>query len=166
MQNFDLQMLPILTCMKHPPVVTLSSGSSFAGDQSWSDRADVLLDQGDYEAALHCLRQAARDMPVVDDYVSQAVCLIHLNQPQRALQICDLALSLAPKHPRILLFRGVALHRLGRFREAYACYDLAVEQQSGKRQRSLRERLKTWLKPWFSLFKGLFKNGHWYLRVH
>ncbi|NER80639.1 MAG: tetratricopeptide repeat protein, partial [Leptolyngbya sp. SIO1D8] len=95
------------------------------GKQSWSDQAHSLLEQGEYGAALEYFRQAVQTAPLADDYVSQAVCLIHLDRPQEALEMCDRALSLNSGHSRAWLFRGVALHRLGQFDEAYACYDLA-----------------------------------------
>lgn len=84
------------------------------------------LEAGDYPQA----RQVFETIPdrdrTPDDWVNHAVCLIHLDQPEVALEVCDRALALYPTHPQIWLFKGVALQRLNRYNDAYACYDQAA----------------------------------------
>ena len=162
-----IHKLLLFTLMAPSNFSTMSSGSLRSNAQFWSDKGHVLLDQGEYEAALHCFCQAVQEVPTADDYVSQAVSLIHLERPKDALQACDCALSLTSGHARAWLFRGVALHRLGRFHEAYECYDLAAGQQPTQQQRSLWERLKAWFTPSKPLAKGVLKRSRSsHLRVH
>ncbi|MDB9526554.1 tetratricopeptide repeat protein [Oscillatoria sp. CS-180] len=87
-----------------------------------------MLDQGHYEAALDCLSQAPQSAHNSDNLVNQAVCLIHLSRSEEALQVCDRALTFTPNHAQAWLFKGVAFHRLGRHKDAYACYSKALER--------------------------------------
>jgi hypothetical protein len=57
----------------------------------------------------------------VEILVYQVVCLINLGQPHRALAVAERVLAIAPQYPQGWLYR-VALHRLDRYREAYASY--------------------------------------------
>jgi len=88
------------------------------------------LDAGDYRQALQAFQRIADGDRTLEDWVNQAVCLIHLGQPEAALEVCDRALALNGNHPQAWLFKGVALHRLNRYDEAYACYDQASSQAS------------------------------------
>lgn len=129
-------------------------------------KAMQLLEQGEYEAALQqfaCSPQAAQD---ADNLVNQAVCLIHLSQAQAALQACDRALTLNPHHSQAWLFRGVALHRLGHYREAYACYDRAVGEHHPKHQSSLLNSGRNRFKALKSFFKHIKDTNLLRLWVH
>ncbi len=105
------------------------------------DRADwfylrhgnVLMEQGQFQAALGYFAMVTDPQFQEDCAVDQAVCWLYLNQPEMALQVCDRALTHQPDHPQLWLFRGVALHRLGRFQEAYASYDVATQGVRGVR---------------------------------
>ena len=89
----------------------------------WFAQGEDLANQGDYDRALRCFEEAAILNPNHSEtLIYQAVCLIHLEQPQRALAVADQVLAIAPHHPQGWLYRGVALHRLGRYKESYACY--------------------------------------------
>ena len=102
----------------------------------------TLLRQGDYAVALSYLQQISESERQLDDWVNQAVCLIHLDQAEAALEACDRALALTPDHPQACLFKGVACHRLQQYDAAYACYDQAL----GKDQASPKAAtvMKTW----------------------
>ncbi|MEM9003565.1 MAG: tetratricopeptide repeat protein [Cyanobacteria bacterium P01_F01_bin.86] len=128
--------------------------------------AKKLLEQGRYEAALRCFHEAETlSVLSADNYVSQGVCLLHLARHQEALQACDRALALEPDHQQAWLFRGVASHRLGYWREAYACYDRATGQQLG--QWTLESSpWGAWLSFLKSLVKGIFNGRRSHLRVH
>jgi tetratricopeptide (TPR) repeat protein len=99
------------------------------GQSAGLAHAHQLLEQGEYEAALHQFAQVPEAGQDADCLVSQAVCTIHLGRAQAALQFCDRALELNSHHPQAWLFKGVALHRLGHYGEAYTCYDRAVGEQ-------------------------------------
>ncbi|MGD1908658.1 MAG: tetratricopeptide repeat protein [Leptolyngbyaceae cyanobacterium] len=105
------------------PLVFPKDDVEFQADQGL-DWIQELMDRGDYTEALMRLEQSAVG-DAVDGVVAQAVCLLHLQQPKCALQACDRALALQPHHPQALLFKGVALHRLGRYRQSYDYYQQA-----------------------------------------
>ena len=89
----------------------------------WYAQGDRWATGGAYDRALRCFEEAAILAPEdVETLIYQAVCLIHLERPQRALAVAERVLAIAPDHPQGWLYRGVALHRLGRYQEAYASY--------------------------------------------
>ncbi len=91
--------------------------------QQWYGEGERLANAGDYDRALRCFEEAAILAPdQVTALVYQAVCLIHLGQPQQALGVAEQILAIAPDHSQGWLYRGVALHRLGQYQEAYASY--------------------------------------------
>ena len=113
---------PVTPSSLSPQTVALPpwQDSSF---QRWYDEGEKLANAKAYERALRCFEEAAIiDPKSVPALVYQAVCLIHLGQPQQALALAEQVLAIAPDHAQGWLFRGVALHRLGRYSEAYACY--------------------------------------------
>jgi tetratricopeptide (TPR) repeat protein len=85
-------------------------------------------------------------LPPAEAWVMEAVRLVQAEQPEAALEACDRALALAPGYSQGWLFRGVALHRLGRYAEAYRCYERALEQE-GMRPcpRSWKQQIRLWL---------------------
>ncbi len=91
--------------------------------RQWFAQGDRWATSGVYDRALRCFEEAAILAPEnVEALVYQAVCLIHLELPQQALAVAEQVLAIAPDHPQCWLYRGVALHRLGRYEEAYASY--------------------------------------------
>ncbi|HEY9887266.1 MAG TPA: tetratricopeptide repeat protein [Candidatus Obscuribacterales bacterium] len=106
-----------------------------------AETAIELLNRGEYEAALtHFQQDLNADSGEL--LINQAVCLIHLGRAREALALCDRVLTLQPQHPQGWLFKGVALHRLGRYQEAYACYHRAVDgPQPAAARRSRRPAL-------------------------
>jgi tetratricopeptide (TPR) repeat protein len=122
---------------------------------SRSAKAYQLLEQGEYEAALSQFAQLAEADQDADCLVNQAVCLIHLARPEEALQLCDRALALNSHHPQAWLFKGVALHRLGHYSEAYTCYDRAVGEQRPSGGGALAALNRKYLKGGQSFFRQL-----------
>jgi len=92
------------------------------------------LEAGDYLQARQVFETIPDSDRTPDDWVNHAVCLIHLDQPEAALEVCDRALALYPTHPQTWLFKGVALQRLNRYNDAYACYDQAAGGAHDRRQ--------------------------------
>lgn len=146
------------------------SGFSSLNEQPDSQEVLHLIEQGQYEAALRSLCLAPDSDDVVDNYVLQAVCLIHLQLPRKALDVCDRALAVDSNHPQAWLFRGVACHRLSRWREAYACYKVATGDRSAEHQLNVLSgsnlAYRFPLQGIKSLIKGLFKMRLRRLRLH
>lgn len=91
--------------------------------QQWYEEGETLANAGAHERALRCFQEAAILAPdQVAVLVYQAVCLIHLGEPQQALDVAEQILAIAPDHPQGWLYRGVALHRLGSYKAAYTSY--------------------------------------------
>lgn len=139
--------------------------------QSWIHRAQELLEQGQYEAALDYLNRITQvdsqgNGSTADNYVLIAVCLIHLKRFQAALESCDRALELAPDHAQAWLFRGVSLRCLGRFREAYGCYDRAAGQPSDNRAELSGGPPKAWIRPLRALLRAAIGGTSLHPRVH
>lgn len=92
--------------------------------EGWCGRAEGLACLDRYDEALSSLEQA-QDLAEYADlriWVQKAVVLILLQRYEEALSCCAVALQRQPKHVQALLFQGVALHRLGRYRQAYRSY--------------------------------------------
>ena len=122
----------------------MSTDSSFPQQPVTASVPSVstLLQQGDYAVALSQLQQISESERQLDDWVNQAVCLIHLDQAEAALEACDRALTLTPNHPQAWLFKGVACHRLQQYDAAYACYDQALDK--GQASPKAATVMKTW----------------------
>ena len=105
-----------------------NSSSSLVQPTTIAANAYALLESGDYHQALQAFQNISEGDRSLDDWVNQAVCLIHLERAEEALQLCDRALLLHADYPSAWLFKGVALHRLNRFSEAYACYQAAARE--------------------------------------
>lgn len=105
------------------PQVAVPLSPEDGGFQQWYGEGERLANAGAYHRALRCFEEAAILAPDrVTALVYQAVCFIHLGQPQQALEVVERILAIAPDHPQGWLYRGVALHRLGHYKEAYASY--------------------------------------------
>ncbi|MEM6520865.1 MAG: tetratricopeptide repeat protein [Cyanobacteria bacterium P01_D01_bin.71] len=92
--------------------------------------AHTLLESGNYHQALQAFQNISDSDRTAEDWVNHAVCLIHLGRSEEALQICDCALLVDADYPTAWLFKGVALHRLRRFSEAYECYRKASHKST------------------------------------
>jgi tetratricopeptide (TPR) repeat protein len=115
---------------------------------STAQMALSLLESGNYHQALQVFRQVPDSDRTLDDGVNQAVCLLHLDQPEAALQICNQTLELNATHPQAWLFKGVALYRLGRYDEAYACYAQAAAAGDPQPPQHLQ---RPWTRCWQAL---------------
>lgn len=144
--------------MEHSTVVAAlcdSDVSPLAADLQMR-KAQAFQRCGNHAAALALFAAIGRKRSTADNFLAQAVCLVHLEQPMEALQCCDRALALDSGHPQAWLFRGVALHRLGRFPEAYRCYRRASDPY---------RRLRVFAKPWqplkavFARLARVFRKG-------
>lgn len=113
-----------------------------------------LLESGNYHQAFHAFQRVPECDRAPDDWVNQAVCLLHLDQAEAALQFCDEALTRNANHPQAWLFKGVALHNLNRYDEAYACYAKATRESGQSAHKFKKEAL---YRCWQSL-KGLIKR--------
>ena len=122
---------------------------------SYTSPALQLLEEGEYTLALQLFMAFPRAMQDPDNLINQAVCLIHLGQAQKALQRCDRALLLSPNHSQAWLFKGVALHRLDRYKEAYICYDRALGKPYSPCKNSFLPNLSHGVKGLKSLVKYL-----------
>lgn len=112
------------------------------------------LEAGHYAQACQGFETIPDSDRTPDDWVNHAVCLIHLDQPEAALEICDRALALYPNHPQTWLFKGVALQRLNRYDDAYACYDKAA---GAPKDRSLPANKPAWYRR-LSALGGVAKH--------
>ncbi|MGP1373526.1 MAG: tetratricopeptide repeat protein [Almyronema sp.] len=109
--------------------VLLTEGAD--DEEIWYLRGDALANLSCYHQAIASFQRAltfAASWPEVS--ISEAVCWLHLDQPQTALAACDRALEIAPTHAQAWLFKGVALHRLGQLTKAYRCYQQALQHQA------------------------------------
>ncbi|PSN15159.1 hypothetical protein C7271_21120 [filamentous cyanobacterium CCP5] len=95
--------------------------------ESWYCRGEVLACLNRYEEALDSLEQAQVFMGFSEPsiWLEKASILILLNCLTEALGCCDYVLWRDPHSPQAWLFRGVALHRLGRWWQAYRSYQRA-----------------------------------------
>lgn len=97
----------------------------------WYQLGEEFASTGNFAQALRCFKEAALlDNQSVQIQLYQAVCLIHLEQPEAALDLCERLLEQDATHAQAWLFRGAALHRLGRFPEAYDSYRQALGKET------------------------------------
>ncbi|MEO1123852.1 MAG: tetratricopeptide repeat protein [Cyanobacteria bacterium J06635_15] len=109
----------------------------------WYLRGDALANLGRYGEAIDSFAQTLRYCPKAKEaLVFQAVCWIHQERPEAALNCCDRALEIASDYEQGWLFRGVALHRLGRYRDAYASYSHALHDE----RLTWQQRLRQWFR--------------------
>jgi tetratricopeptide (TPR) repeat protein len=121
--------------------------------EDWYMRGEELAARQEFQKALRCFEEALILAPEhVSSLLYQAVCLIHLNQPQKALTITTSLLERVTDNAQVHLFHGVALHRLGQYEAAYASYDRAVGQTPRvglwDRLRHLAHRLQNLVPSW------------------
>lgn len=96
--------------------------------EGWCHRAELLTRWQCYEEALSSLEQAEALAGLNEPKlcIQKAVLLILLSYYSEAFACCENVLQQDPNHPQAWLFRGVACHRLGRYREAYRSYGRAT----------------------------------------
>lgn len=120
--------------MGHSLGSNISTSDSVDGEIFYQ-RGESLANLSHYGEALIAFDQAilvygrertVSDMRVVATWVFRAVVLIHLHHYDDALESCDRALALDPKHVEAWVFRGVALNYLGHYQESYASYAKAM----------------------------------------
>jgi tetratricopeptide (TPR) repeat protein len=123
--------------MSGPQNAVVAHGSSIADPdlcfaaQEWYSRGEQYALKQDYLKALRCFEEASiLSATHEESLVYQIVCWLHLDSPDKALAIADKLLGQNSTYARGWLFRGVALHRLGRYAEAYSSYDQACNQSS------------------------------------
>jgi tetratricopeptide (TPR) repeat protein len=97
--------------------------------EGWRGRADALACLGRYEEALQSVEQANELAGLRDEalWAQKAALLILLNRPAAALNCCNHALWISPNDSQTWFFRGVALHQLGRYQQAYRSYQRAAQ---------------------------------------
>jgi tetratricopeptide (TPR) repeat protein len=115
----------------------------------WFEQGKAMTNLGRYSEALASFERTLNLQPHnFIAWVWQAGVLTHLDDYAAALKSLDKALELCPDNvganseydkQSIVLFRGVVLHELGRYKAAYASYDLALELE-GEEQCSLWQR--------------------------
>ncbi|WP_008313366.1 tetratricopeptide repeat protein [Leptolyngbya sp. PCC 6406] len=117
------------------------------GSRDWAFQGEALINLGQYAAAQAAFAQAVNlGGESADLWVSQSVCYLHLEKPEKALTCCNRALVLMPRHERAALFRGVALQQLNRHGEAYASYQQALGAARFPAQKRPLGRMKAGLK--------------------
>jgi tetratricopeptide (TPR) repeat protein len=107
---------------------------------SWYSRANALACLNRYDDAMESLEQA-QSLIGCDDahlWVQKATLQILLNQPEAALNSSNRAIWLSPHHTQAWLFRGVALHRLGRFGDSYRSYQRVTQPTSDTSANAIR----------------------------
>lgn len=110
-------------------------------------RGEALVNLGRYAEALESFEMGlVQPRYCVDAHIGRAVCLLHLQRPEAAMAACDRVLAIAPHHPQAWLFRGVALHRLAHYRDAYRCYEQAIGTPRPDWGSQLKHGLRSWLK--------------------
>lgn len=110
---------------------------------TWYRQGEALANVGHYAEALRYFEEAlALDGHHPDALLYAAVCLIHGQRPQEALERCDRILAQTPDHAQAWMFRGVALQRLGQYRQAYAAYDRATIEPSPDVSRQISQCLR------------------------
>jgi tetratricopeptide (TPR) repeat protein len=112
--------------------------------------ANDLVNQGKFQTALEVLQETRELQALPGSHVTQAVCWLHLDRPAVALCVCDRALKSWPQYPQLWLFRGVALHRLGRYKDAYAAYAIANRSQSSPSPVTEVSGWQQWLSGWLN----------------
>jgi tetratricopeptide (TPR) repeat protein len=107
---------------------------------AWYHRADALACLNRYEDALESLEQAQElaGYEASHIWVQKAVVLILLSRYEAGLNCCNQAIRQKSNYFQAWLFRGVALHCLGNYTEAYRSYYKASNQPKSTLHQNLR----------------------------
>lgn len=92
------------------------------------ERAVVMMQAGDYEAASRLLEKViGQDPGVTAPYINLAIASMHGNKPAPAEEALQAALQLIPAHPVASNEYGLLLRKAGRFAEARAIYETSLQ---------------------------------------
>ena len=95
--------------------------------QALLNRADSLLENGSFDAAIATFKRAVTASDQDPEAVAAlARAYLTLRRPEAALAQFDIAVVAHPNQPSLLIGRGVALDQLGRHGEAQESYKSAV----------------------------------------
>jgi Tfp pilus assembly protein PilF len=93
------------------------------------DRAVAMLKDQDYGQAIDLLEKVIKQSPhVTAPYIDLAIAYQHTGKPEQAEEHLKTALNLFPGHPVACNEYGLLYRRTGRFVEARAMYEKAVER--------------------------------------
>jgi Tfp pilus assembly protein PilF len=93
------------------------------------DRAVVMLKDQDYGQPIDLLKKVIEQSPAVTaPYIDVAIAYQHIGKPEQAEEHLKTALKLFPGHPVACNEYGLLYRRTGRFVEARAMYEKAVER--------------------------------------
>lgn len=103
------------------PSLDADSGSDF-------ERAVAMLKDRDYNEAIALLEKViARSPGVTAPHINLAIAYRQIDQPEKAEQHLKTALGLVPGHPVASNEYGLLLRKTGRFAEARAIYEKALQ---------------------------------------
>jgi tetratricopeptide (TPR) repeat protein len=92
------------------------------------ERAVVMMQSGDYEAASRLLEKVIKQDPgVTAPYINLAIARMHGNKPEQAEEALQAALKLIPAHPVASHEYGLLLRKAGRFAEARKIYEASLQ---------------------------------------
>ena len=92
-------------------------------------RAVVMLNDGHYEQAAGLLDKVVQKSPGVSaPYINLAIAYRHLDNLEQAETHLKAALDLVPGHPAACNEYGMLYRKTGRFKEARAMYEMALER--------------------------------------
>lgn len=93
------------------------------------DRAVSLLKDQDYSRAIDLLEKVIERSPgVTAPYIDIAIAYQRIGKPERAEEPLQTALTLVPGHPVACNEHGLLYRKAGRFAEARAMYEKAIER--------------------------------------
>jgi len=93
------------------------------------ERAVALLTDQDYGQAVDLLEKVIEQSPgVTAPYIDIAIAYLHVDRPELAEEHLQTALTLFPGHPVACNEYGLLFRKAGRFAEARAMYEKAIER--------------------------------------
>jgi tetratricopeptide (TPR) repeat protein len=93
------------------------------------DRAVAMLKDQDYGQAIDLLEKVIEQSPgVTAPYIDIAIAYLRVGKPERAEEHLQTALTLFPGHPVACNEYGMLYRKTGRFAEARAIYEKAIER--------------------------------------
>jgi tetratricopeptide (TPR) repeat protein len=88
---------------------------------------NTLLENDNDEDAIDFFEEAIKLNQKIDYYVGCIAAYVNLKKFDKSFTLCDKALKLDSKNVDILDKKGLSLHNLGRYQEALAVFDQALE---------------------------------------
>lgn len=93
------------------------------------DRAVAMLKDQDYGQAIDLLEKVIKQSPgATAPYIDIAIAYLHVGKPEQAEKHLQTALTLFPGHPVACNEYGLLYRKTGRFAEARAIYEKAIER--------------------------------------